>query len=57
MYLKLEGFHMGRSIKIKAAHGVRTLDALLAVIEAGAERCGATATAALLDDYRERTAG
>ena len=42
-------------VKVKAAHGVRTLDALLAVIEAGADRCGATATAAMLDDYRKRT--
>jgi deoxyribose-phosphate aldolase len=41
-------------VRVKAAHGVRTLDALLAVIEAGADRCGATATAAILDDYRER---
>ncbi len=41
-------------IKVKAAHGVRTLDALLAVIEAGADRCGATTTAAMLDDYRQR---
>lgn len=45
---------VGPSVKVKAAHGVRTLDALLAVIEAGAERCGATATATILDDYRER---
>jgi deoxyribose-phosphate aldolase len=41
-------------VKVKAAHGVRTLDALLAVIEAGADRCGATATAIILDDYRAR---
>ena len=41
-------------VKVKAAHGVRTLDALLAVIEAGADRCGATATATMLDDYLER---
>jgi deoxyribose-phosphate aldolase len=29
-------------VKVKAAHGVRTLDALLDVMAAGAERCGAT---------------
>ncbi|HEU4894238.1 MAG TPA: deoxyribose-phosphate aldolase [Acidimicrobiia bacterium] len=46
--------NVGPGVKVKAAHGVRTLDALLAVIEAGAERCGATATAAMLDDYRAR---
>src|SRR6266511_2763021 len=41
-------------VKVKAAHGVRTLDALLDVMEAGAERCGATATATILDDFRGR---
>jgi deoxyribose-phosphate aldolase len=45
---------VGPGVKVKAAHGVRTLDALLAVIEAGADRCGATATASMLDDYAER---
>lgn len=53
--LKLMRANVSPHIKVKAAHGVRTLDALLAVIEAGADRCGATATAAMLDDYRERT--
>jgi len=47
---------VGPRMRVKAAHGVRTLDALLAVIEAGADRCGATATATMLDDYRARTA-
>jgi deoxyribose-phosphate aldolase len=41
-------------VKVKAAHGVRTLDALLDVMEAGAERCGATATATILDDFVAR---
>jgi deoxyribose-phosphate aldolase len=41
-------------VKVKAAHGVRTLDALLEVMEAGAERCGATATATILDDFVAR---
>ncbi len=53
--LRLMRESVGPRVKVKAAHGVRTLDALLAVIEAGAERCGATATATMLDDYRERT--
>jgi deoxyribose-phosphate aldolase len=44
-------------VKVKAAHGVRTLDALLDVMEAGAERCGATATATILDDFRGRAGG
>jgi deoxyribose-phosphate aldolase len=52
--LRLMRENVGPGVKVKAAHGVRTLDALLAVIEAGAERCGATATATMLDDYRAR---
>jgi deoxyribose-phosphate aldolase len=53
--LRLMRANVGPGVKVKAAHGVRTLDALLAVIEAGAERCGATATATMLDDYLART--
>jgi deoxyribose-phosphate aldolase len=53
--LRLMRDNVGPAVKVKAAHGVRTLDALLAVIEAGADRCGATATATMLDDYRART--
>ena len=39
-------------VQVKAAGGVRTLPALLDVIDAGATRCGATATATILDDFR-----
>jgi deoxyribose-phosphate aldolase len=52
--LRLMRATVGPQMKVKAAHGVRTLDALLAVIEAGADRCGATATATILDDFRSR---
>lgn len=55
--LRLMRENVGPGVKVKAAHGVRTLDALLAVIEAGADRCGATATAAMLDDYEARVGG
>ncbi len=55
--LRLMRANVGPDVKVKAAHGVRTLDALLAVIEAGAARCGATATSVMLDDYRSRTGG
>ncbi|MGO1973859.1 MAG: deoxyribose-phosphate aldolase [Propionibacteriaceae bacterium] len=41
-------------VKVKCAGGVRTLDALLDMREAGASRSGATATAAILDEYRSR---
>jgi len=48
--LKLMREHSGLRVKVKAAGGVRTLDDLIGVKEAGATRCGATATAAMLDD-------
>lgn len=44
-------------IQVKAAGGVRTLDGLLEVMSVGVTRCGATATAAMLDDYLARTGG
>ncbi|WP_141575456.1 deoxyribose-phosphate aldolase [Actinomadura sp. WMMA1423] len=44
-------------IQVKAAGGVRTLDALLHLHHLGATRFGATATAAILDDLRGRIAG
>lgn len=43
-------------IGVKAAGGVRTLDGLLAVMELGVTRIGATQTAAILDDFRARKA-
>ena len=43
-------------VKVKAAGGVRTLDALLEVMSVGVDRCGATRTAEMLDDYRARVA-
>lgn len=54
--LRMMRASVSERVKVKAAGGVRTLDALLAVIEAGCSRSGATATAAMLDDYRARTA-
>jgi deoxyribose-phosphate aldolase len=44
-------------IGVKAAGGVRTLDALLDVMALGVTRVGATATKAILDDFRARQAG
>ena len=44
---------VGPNVQVKAAHGVRTLEALLEVIDAGATRVGATATAAMLDAFEE----
>ena len=44
-------------VQVKAAGGVRTLDALLAVMNLGVTRVGATATRTILDDFRARKAG
>lgn len=44
------------AVQVKAAGGVRDLDGLIAVRRLGASRCGATATAAMLDEYRRREA-
>lgn len=55
--LRLMRRSVSEKVQIKAAGGVRTLDALLAVIEAGVTRCGATATAKILDDFQARLAG
>jgi deoxyribose-phosphate aldolase len=44
-------------VQVKAAGGVRTLDALLAVMALGVTRIGATATATIIDDFRARKAG
>ncbi|NLI00818.1 MAG: deoxyribose-phosphate aldolase [Chthonomonadales bacterium] len=52
--LRLMRKHAPPHVRVKAAGGVRTLDALLDVREAGAERCGATATVAILDEAKRR---
>ena len=44
-------------IQVKAAGGVRTLDALIAVMALGVTRVGATATKTILDDFRARKEG
>jgi deoxyribose-phosphate aldolase len=48
---------VGPQVQVKAAHGVRTLDQLLAMIDAGATRSGATATTAILDEFKQRHGG
>jgi deoxyribose-phosphate aldolase len=54
--LKLMRSTVGPSVQVKAAGGVRTLDALLEVMNVGVTRIGATATAAILDDFTTRKA-
>ena len=41
-------------IKVKSAGGVRTLDALIDMLDAGVSRSGATTTALMLDEYVTR---
>ena len=54
--LKLMRRSVSSKIGVKAAHGIRTLDALLEVLEIGVTRVGATATAAMLDEFKARKA-
>jgi deoxyribose-phosphate aldolase len=44
-------------IQVKAAGGVRTLDALLEVMALGVTRVGATATKTMLDEFKARKSG
>jgi deoxyribose-phosphate aldolase len=52
--LKLMRLHAPAHVQVKAAGGIRTLDALLAVRELGVTRCGATRTAEMLDECKKR---
>jgi deoxyribose-phosphate aldolase len=55
--LRLMRANTSPHVRIKAAGGVRTLDALLEVMALGVTRVGATATKTIIDDFRARTAG
>ena len=52
--LELMKKSVGQGVKVKAAGGVRTLDGLLAVLQSGCSRCGATATVAILEEAKKR---
>jgi len=52
--LKLMRKHSPQHVRIKAAGGIRTLDALLEVRWIGVSRSGATRTAEMLDECRKR---
>ncbi|MGO8699689.1 MAG: deoxyribose-phosphate aldolase [Limisphaerales bacterium] len=54
--LKLMREACSAKVQVKAAGGVRDLDGLIQVRDLGASRCGASATAAILDEYRKRAA-
>ena len=55
--LRLMRANTSAHIGVKAAGGVRTLDALLEVMALGTTRIGATATKQILDDFKARKAG
>lgn len=52
--LRLMRRHAGPAVQIKAAGGIRDLDLLLAARGAGATRCGASRTADILAECRQR---
>jgi deoxyribose-phosphate aldolase len=53
--LKLMRENGSEKVQVKAAGGVRTLDALLEVIDVGVTRCGATTTKLIMDEFEQRT--
>jgi len=55
--LRLMRANTSPHVQVKAAGGVRTLDALLEVMALGTTRIGATATKPIIDDFRARKAG
>jgi deoxyribose-phosphate aldolase len=55
--LRLMRANTSAHIQVKAAGGVRTLDALLDVMALGVTRIGATATETIIEDFRARQAG
>ncbi|MHB8959380.1 MAG: deoxyribose-phosphate aldolase [Candidatus Limnocylindrales bacterium] len=55
--LRLMRANTSPRIGVKAAGGVRTLDALLAVMALGVTRIGATATEGIIEEFRARRAG
>ena len=55
--LRLMRANTSARVQVKAAGGVRTLDALIDVMDLGVTRIGATATKTIIDDFRGRKAG
>lgn len=52
--LKLMRASVSPEVGVKAAHGVRSLEAALQVIEVGATRIGATQTECILEDFKKQ---
>jgi len=55
--LRLMRANVSEKVQVKAAGGVRTLQALLDVIDVGVTRSGATATATILEDFKRMKEG
>lgn len=55
--LRLMRANVSEKVQVKAAGGIRTLSALLEAIDTGITRCGATATAVILEEFEARQAG
>ena len=55
--LRLMRKHAPAHVQVKAAGGVRDLDAMLAVRAIGVTRCGCTRTAEVLDEVKRRLGG
>jgi len=55
--LRLMRANVSEKVQIKSAGGVRTLAALLDVIDTGVTRSGATTTATILDDFKRMKEG
>lgn len=45
------------TVQVKAAGGIRSLDAMIEALDVGVTRVGATATKQILDDFKARAAG
>lgn len=52
--LRLMRASVSDKVQVKAAGGVRDLDALMLVRDLGCSRCGASATTSMLDEYKRR---
>lgn len=52
--VKLMRASVSPAVKVKSAGGVRTLDALIEMLDAGVERSGATTTSNIIDEYIQR---
>jgi deoxyribose-phosphate aldolase len=49
--------HVSAKVRVKASGGIRNLDDLVAMRDLGAARCGTSATAPILDEFRQRESG